>query len=612
MVKKLKKPIVQKKTVKLFRDIVKILSPPPKLTVSEWADTYRKLSAESSAEAGQWNTDRAPYQREILDAINNKETETIIIESSAQVGKTEIINNIIGYHIDYDPAPIMVLLPTVDLAKSYSKKRLALMIRDTPVLNDKVADAKSRDGDNTVLEKGFPGGYVVLVGANSPASLSSRPIRILLADEVDRYPLSAGDEGDPLSLAEKRTKTFFNKKKVYVSTPTDEDTSRIHKEYLKSTKEEWCLPCPYCGRYQPLKWGQIKFEDVTMECAYCHERATEYDWKNQKGKWISENPSASIEKRGFHLNALASPWEHWETIIKEFKDAKKKGKDVLKTWINTYLGEPWADQDGEMANEEELLKRREAYNCQVPKDVLVLTAGVDVQDDRLEVEVVGWGIGKESWGIRYAVYRGDPGQQPVWEQVEQLLDSEFCYASGERLMISATCLDTGGHYTNEAYKFCKAREHKRIYAIKGKGGSGIPFIHRSSRNNEEKVLLTILGVDTGKETLLSRLKVKFEGEPGYCHFPIEKGKGYDEAYFKALTSERKVKKWVKGKLKIEWKKKRTRNEALDLRNYATAALEILNPNFEKLKELNKNGNIYRQKPKKKKRKRKVVSKGVSV
>lgn len=602
---------MRRKTAKLFKKIAKIMAPPPNLTVSEWADQYRKLSAESSAEPGQWNTDRAPYQRAILNATSDRDTEVVIIQSSAQVGKTEIINNVIGYHIDYDPSPIMVLVPTVDLAKSFSKKRLAPMIRDTPVLAEKIQDSKSRDSDNTILEKGFPGGYVVLVGANSPSNLASRPIRILLADEVDRYPLSAGKEGDPLGLAEKRTKTFFNKKKVYVSTPTEKETSRIHSEYLSSTMEEWCLPCPYCGRYQTLMWSQIRFEDVTMECKYCGEHASEYDWKSGVGKWVSQKPEASKARRGFHLNALASPWERWETIISEFKDAKKKGKEVLKTWVNTYLGEPWEDQDGEMVAEDKLLSRREAYNCEVPEEVLVLTAGVDVQDDRLEVEVVGWSIGKESWGIEYSTFVGDPGQNIVWSQLDRYLQKEFHYPNGDRLLISATCIDSGGHHTDDVYSFCKVREHKRIYAIKGKGGAGIPFIHKFSRNNKQNVLLFILGVDSGKETLLSRLKVEFEKTAGYCHFPIEEEKGYNQRYFKALTSERKVIRYYKGQRKIEWKKKGKRNEALDIRNYATAALEILNPDLEDLKQRNMNGNVYQQARVKKKKKRKLHSKGIS-
>ncbi|MEC2074577.1 phage terminase large subunit family protein [Metabacillus fastidiosus] len=261
-------------TVLLFRDIIKeTLSPPPDLTVSEWADAYRKLSSESSAEPGQWRTDRAPYQREIMDAVNDPEVEKIVIMSSAQVGKTELILNTLGYHIDFDPAPIMIMQPTVALAQSFSKERLA------PAIKHKVADAKSRDSGNTTLNKSFPGGYVALVGANAPSGLASRPIRILLADEIDRFPVSAGTEGDPLALAEKRTNNFYKRKKIFVSTPTIKGASRIEVEYELSTKERWSLACPSCSEYQPLIWEQVVFASESVACKYCGAIHNEYEWK---------------------------------------------------------------------------------------------------------------------------------------------------------------------------------------------------------------------------------------------------------------------------------------------------------------------------------------------
>ena len=607
---------VNKKTIDLFKRIVKILEPPPKLTVSEWADMYRKLSKESSSEAGQWKTSRAPYQKEIMDSLSDKRTETTVVKSSAQVGKTELINNIIGYFIAYDPSSIMLLMPTLDLAQSYSKKRLAPMIRDTPVLRDKVKDAKSRDSDNTLLEKGFPGGYIAMTGANSPVGLSSRPIRILLADEVDRFPASAGNEGDPLALAEKRTKTFWNKKKCCVSTPTEKGISRIDDEYEESSQEEWCLPCPKCGKIQPLTWAQIRFEDVTHECKYCGERSGEFEWKAGQGKWIAKYPER-IKKRGFHLNALASPWERWSDIIDDFLKSKDN-PTKLKTWVNTSLGETWEDNEGEGAEEDEIKNRREYYSAEVPRQVIVLTAGVDVQDDRLEVEVEGWGIGKESWGIQYKVFYGDPGQSPVWNQLDQYLQKTFWYEGGEGLVISAVCIDSGGHHTDEVYRFCKAREHRRIFAIKGYGGYGKPFIGKPTRNNRERAALFPLGVDTGKENILSRLKIKntenLECCPGYCHFPLEETSGYTEEYFAGLTSEKRVLSIRQGQKTYVWKKKKSgvRNEPLDLRNYANAAFEILNPNLEEMQKNNMNGNIFIQQAKNdvRRRKKRVISKGL--
>ncbi|RII32886.1 phage terminase large subunit family protein [Clostridium chromiireducens] len=595
---------IQSRTTNLFKNIAKVLAPPPKLTASQWADSYRKLSKEASAEPGQWRTDRASYQREIMDATNDPEVETVVVMSSAQVGKSEIILNIIGYFMDYDPSPMLLLQPTLEMAEAFSKDRLAPMLRDTPVLKDKIGDAKARNSGNTLLHKTFPGGHITMAGANSPSSLASRPIRVVLADEVDRYPLSAGTEGDPVNLAAKRTTTFWNRKKVYVSTPTIKGASRIETEYEDSTMEQWCLPCPYCGKHQPLTWGQLRFEDATMECLFCRERGTEAEWKSGKGEWRARRKHRN--KRGFHLNELASPWKRWTDIIEDFREAKKN-TETLKVWVNTSLGESWEEQ-GEKADEETLMKRRERYNCQVPDKVLVLTAGVDTQDDRLEVEIVGWGMGKESWGVEYKAFYGDPSQSAIWSQLDSYLSRTWTYASGQGIVISCTCIDSGGHYTSEVYKFCKAREHRRIFAVKGQGGDGIPFVGRASRTNREKAALFNLGVDQGKETLLSRLKLEFEGE-GYCHFPMEGDRGYDEAYFKGLTSEKRIIKYYKGKPKVEWlKKSGTRNEPLDIRNYATAALEILNPSFESLQNSKQNSNMYTQKPAQKRYG--VVKKGI--
>lgn len=601
--------VYSEKTNALFKNLAKTIAPPPKLKVSEWADSYRKLSKESSAEAGQWRTDRAPYQREIMDAVNDPNAEAVIVMSSSQVGKSEILNNIIGYYIDYDPSPMLLMQPTLEMAQSYSKDRLAPMIRDTPELAKKVGDSRSRDGDNTMLHKKFPGGHITLVGANSPAGLASRPIRIVLADEVDRFPASAGTEGDPLMLAHQRTKTFWNRKKVSVSTPTIKDASRIEAEYNDSTMEQWCVACPSCGQFQPYTWAQIRFDPVGMSCIHCKEEHTEYEWKDRPGEWIAR---AESRKRGFHLNALASPWETWDNIIREFKTAKRKGMETLKTWTNTTLGESW-EEDVEEQDIDVLVRRRSNYSADIPDGVLVLTAGVDVQDDRLEVEIVGWGMDEVSWGISYQTFYGDPGQSEVWNTLDAFLQKEWAFEDESRLTLSATCVDSGGHYTQEVYKFCKEREHRRIFAIKGKGGVGIPFVGKATRNNRERAALFTIGVDAGKELIISRLKVNYENQAGYCHFPINEERNYNEGYFIGLTSEKRRIRYYKGQPKVEWVKKNgARNEPLDLRNYATAAFKILNPLMDVLEERRKSGNGAIQAPAQgpKKRKRRAISKGL--
>lgn len=608
---------VDRKTVRLFKRIAAILSPPPELTVSQWADEYRRLSPEASAEPGRWNTDRAPYQRAIMDAVNDARCEDIIIMSSAQVGKTELILNIIGYYIDYDPSPILVLQPTLEMAQTFSKDRLSPMLRDTPALKGKVKDARSRDSGNTILHKTFPGGHITMVGANSPAGLASRPIKVVLMDEVDRYPASAGTEGDPIKLAEKRTTTFWNRKKIKVSTPTIKGRSPIEKEFLTSSMEEWNVPCPCCGKYQPYEWGRIHFSDATMECKFCREHISERDWKSNPGKWIAVKENH--KKRGFHLNELASPWKHWEDIIDDFRvaerDIKQGDIEKLKTFINTALGEPWEER-GEAADDNVLLSRRERYNADLPDGVLLVTAGVDVQDDRLEIEITGWGKGYESWGILYKKMKGSPELDETWDKLEQFLDTELYFANGNSLLIAATCIDTGGHFTTEVYKFLKRmeRKQKRIFGIKGMGGEGIPLINKISTNNVEKVKIFMLGVDSGKEILMTRLKTVDEG-PGYCHFPINADRGYDETYIKGLTSEQRVVHVKDGRASLKWvKKSGTRNEPLDLRNYATAAAEILRPDWDVLEKKVRQGiNYMKKQPKERpKRKKGVMNTGVQV
>ena len=390
---------MRENTRKLFKRIFEVLKPPPDLKLSEWADQYRRLSSEASAEPGRWRTEKAPYQKEIMDAITDITIKKVVVMSAAQVGKTDaVILNPIGYYIHYDPSPMMVLQPTIQMAESFSKERLSPMLRDTPVLSERVND-KSRNSGNTILQKIFPGGHVTMVGANSPASLASRPIRILLADEIDRYPATAGTEGDPLLLAAKRLTTFWNKKEVNVSTPGNKETSRIAVEYEHSSRGEWNTPCPCCGELQPLKWGNVDFDkddlsEIRYVCEKCGVISNEIEWKVhfKEGCFIHEDPENPV--KGFHLNTLASTLATWREVVEKFLKAneeKKKGNiELLKTWTNTELGETW-EEDGEQMDEETLLKRRERYNCEVPEEVLYLTAGVDTQDDRFEIEVVGWG-----------------------------------------------------------------------------------------------------------------------------------------------------------------------------------------------------------------------------
>lgn len=610
--------------VELFRKIIKAVAPPERVTVSEWADKKRKLSSESSAEPGQWNTNRAPYQREIMDAVNDPETEKIAVMSSSQVGKSEIVNNIIAHFIDCDPGPMLLIQPTIDLAESYSKERIAPMIRDTDALQKKVADVKTRDTNNTILMKVFPGGFLAMGGANSPAGLASRPIRILLADEIDRYPISAGTEGDPLALAERRTTTFWNKKKIFVSTPTIKDASRIEFEYKRGTQEKWCLECPHCGDYQYLNMYGMKFEylkdekgnynvwDIVFQCPACLEKFDEIQWKGQEGKWISDNPDVK-GMRSFHLNAFVSPWCTWNSIIKEWLESKAD-PEKLKVVVNTLFGIPF-ELKGDIESEDFLIERQEEYCAELPDGVLYLTAGVDVQGDRIEYEVVGWGKGEQSWGIEYGTIFGKPDSKETWSDFDNKLLTKYKFKNGLKLGIARTFIDSG-YSTKDVYKYCKNKEYRRIFAIKGMGGPGIDLIYKLFTTKHEKVKVIILGVDSGKSTILSRLQINKQGD-GYCHFP--KGRGYDQTYFRGLISERLVlRKNKKGQIIPTFEKTGTtkRNEPFDLRNYAYAALTLLTPNFEALEKMLNDTPIEDEKveytAKKNVKKRGVVSKGVNL
>lgn len=585
----------------LFRRLLKQLEPLEPMTVSEWADRYRRLSTESAAEPGKWRTDRAPYQRDPQDAIADRSVKKVVLMWGAQMGKTDsAILNPLGYYMQRYPSPIMILQPSVEMAETVSKNRLSPMLRDTPVLAELVAN-KSRDKNNTILEKQFPGGYVVLTGANSPSALASRPIRVLFADEIDRYPPTAGKEGDPLSLAEKRMTAFWDKKEVVTSTPTIKGTSRIEIEYENSTREVWNVPCPCCGAYQPIKWANIKFDaqafrdetdmEVLCECAECGVVSSEAEWRAgfSKGEYIAERPG--LETRGFFVNALMSTLCTWKEIVQEYLKAVDESKtgnmELLKTWVNTRLAETW-EIDGVEADDKGLLERLEDYGCEVPDEVIYLTCGVDTQDDRFEYEVVGWGVGKESWGIEYGRIYGDLKQPEIWEQLDEILtERTWQKADGTRIGIAKSCLDTGGHFTLEAYRFCLPR-FPQVYAIKGGHGMETPFISNPTRSNRVKVPLYTLGVSTGKVTIYNRLAIDEPG-PGYCHFPAG-GRGYDENYFKGLTAEKLVTRYKAGRKIMEWQLKDggfRRNEPLDTRNYATAALEIgnltLDPNAQKKK-----------------------------
>lgn len=601
--------------------------PRSKLTGSQWADLNRYVAPGTSPEPGEWRTSRVPYLREPMDAMTDRTTETVVLMWASQLGKSELLLNVMGFYVDQDPAPQLMLQPTVEAAESFSKERIDPTFRYSPALADKLEDGKdgrgtSRKSSTTIRMKHYPGGYLALVGSNSPAGLASRPIRVLLADEIDRY--SPTKEGDPLKLANQRTTNFHNRKRCYVSTPTIKGASPIEAEYLKSDQRLYYVPCPHCGHEHFWKWEYVKWdkdeagnvlpETARIVCPKCGEIERGAYKPNpdilNKGRWIPTNKESRI--KGYHINSLYSPWVNLFSLVEEFVTAtRNRDKAGLMEFINLKLGEPWDEHDGEQDIWEYLHKRREYYpdNSSLPEKVLVLTAGVDVQHDRLECTVYGWGDGKECWGIEHRIIYGSPDLPDTWQQLDGFLQQRRCLPSGVQIPVSCTFVDSGdGTYTANVYRYTKARERLRVFSIKGRGGVGVPFLNNPTKSNTEGAMLFSLGVDAGKSLVMSRLKIDDEGA-GYVHYPRQAECGFNENFFQQLTAEVFEQKFEKGKVISGWKKIRERNEALDCMVYATAAIEMVNPNFEYLKDLYSGGGMQQAQPQ---RRRGVVSRGVTL
>jgi len=559
---------------------LKRFAPPPRLTLSEWADAERILTAESSAEPGRWRTSRVPYLREPMNVISDRHIETVVIMASSQTGKTEVLMNLLGYHMHLDPAPIMFIEPTLDMASAVSKDRIAPMLTSTPALEGLIA-TKTRDGSNTVLHKSFPGGHVTLSGANSPASLASRPIRVLLADEVDRWPDSAGTEGDPLTLAIKRTTTFRRRKIVIVSSPTVKGASRIEDWWEVSDKRRYWTPCPRCGESFVLQWKCVRWEDRRPEsahliCPLCGGRVE--DFERQKmigaGEWRAEAPASGVA--GFHVWEIFAPWRTLRDLVDSFLKSLHSF-ETRQAWTNTSLGETW-EEPGEKVDSAALLLRRETYTAVVPGDVLVITAGIDCQDDRLEALIVGWGRGEESWVITRETWYGDPSQPEVWSDLDEVLGTAWLRADGSALRIQCSLIDSGGHRTQAIYSGVIPRQRERVFASKGRSGGDKGLLVSPPkpirpRNGSGTVLLRIVDPDQGKSLLFSRLQIVTPG-PEFVHFPDALG----EQFFKELTSEKLVTKRNKFGVPTKvWEQVQDRNETLDCFVLAHAALRIVAP-----------------------------------
>ena len=573
---------------------------PPSLSCREWADKYRFLSRESSAQPGKYLSAVCPYQREPMEAVNDGSVYAIVLRWAAQLGKTEILSNIVGYFMEADPAPILMVQPTVELGKAWSKERLAPMLRDTPVLRDLVQSPRSRDSENTILHKTFVGGNIAIVGANAPTGLAGRPRRVILLDEIDRYPPSAGSEGDPCALAEKRAESFWNAVLVKTSTPTIKGSSRVDVAWAESDQRQWWCPCPRCGEFQVLSWSQVQWPKGEPEwaayiCLHCKIALTDEDRRAMvlRGQWRPQHPGRRV--RGYHLTGIATLFRprrgfrsRLHQMAVEFLSAQAGGALKLRVWINTFLAESW-EEEAERVAHGELMKRAEGYGPKLPLGVLVLTAGVDVQGDRLECEVVGWGLGEESWGVQYAVIPGKPDDPMTWTKLDELLLKVWPREDGVNLRVAAAGVDYGA-FTDFVLKYTKRHFARAVLGVKGSPTPGAPVISAVRRNNRFKSATMTVGTDQAKSLLYARIKIGEPG-PGYLHFPGV-ASGYDEPYYSALTAEELRVSFRRGFAIREWHKIKARNEALDARIYAYAMLRFLNPNWTRLME----GMAHRQTP----------------
>lgn len=566
--------------------------PIPTLTVSEWAAKYRVLPKSGSSSPGPWRNEKTPFLVEIMDVLSpSYSCREVVFAKGSQIGASETGLNWLMYTIDVAPGPMLAVQPTNKAVERWSKQRIGPSLKQCARLINKIFWG---DG-NTIYQKEFVGGMLILTGANSPADLASMPIANIYFDETDRYPADAGDEGDPIGLALRRMSTFSRGKAFYTSTPTVLGISKIWILFLDSDQRYFYVPCPHCGEFQTIEFERLSWpkgypEKVALACLHCGSLIYEHSKTKMlaAGYWKAHNPGH--HRVGFHLSSLYSPvgWLSWTEIARMFEEISDD-VEMIKVFTNTILGLPY-EESGEQIAAEYLLRRRETYEADIPDGVFFLTLAIDVQQDWLAYEICGWGVDEESWGIEYGELHGDlsvltnndESNPSIWEQVDHLRKSVYSRKDGSELRIACTVIDSGGWWTDEVYAYTKPLNKFRVYAIKGASTFDRPLLSKPTRNTKNKCWLYVLGVSQGKILVQKRLK-KESPSAGYCHFSDDENRGYDAEYYAGLTSEKLTIKIKKGKLIREWlKPKHESNEPFDLRVYATAAIRILNPDWKRI------------------------------
>lgn len=587
---------VEDVTNRIGKQVRAAWKPPANMTVSEWSDAYRMLPPEASSQPGKWRTSKVPWMREIMDAYKDDRIDRIVMKFSAQMAKTEGILNMIGYTMDMAPEPMLLMLPTGGLAKTWIKDRLDPTIRDTLPLREKVRnqekDKFAGNSKETLVHKNFPGGHFTAIGGNSTAETSMRPVGKIFVDEIDRIPLSIGKngqvEGDPFLLVEKRGNTFWNRKSVVAATPTVLGISRVDELWLESTMERFFLPCPHCGALQVLEfknltWPENKPQDAKYQCAHCPEMIEDRHKTEmmESGVWLAEHPER-ITCRGFHMNEMYSPWRSFGQIAQAFISAKRGGLEKLRVFVNTVLGECWDEKREKTVDVEGIQDRGENYGAEVPMEACVITAGVDVQPDRLEVLFMAHGVGQERWVLALPDDQGRPiapvqlwgaPQQPdVWRELDKLLQRQWTHASGRKLPLSCALVDSGdGNTSTFVYKYTKARQKYRVFSSKGSSNPTAPLSTTPTQSNEHRATLYSIGTNAAKSILDDSIRMVPIPGPSYTHFPA----GLSEEFYRQLRAEKATIKYRSGVKYVVWEKVRERNEVLDCAVLNIAAFSIL-------------------------------------
>jgi len=548
---------------------------PEPIPVDEWADKHRILPRESSSEHGQWRTDRTPYLREPMQVLSDEHPcKRVVMIFGTQTGKTETGNNWVGSSIHQSPSSMMVVQPTVEMGKRWTRQRLNPMITLTPELQDKIKPARSRDSGNTTTMKEFPGGFIVIAGSNSAASLSSMPVRRLFLDEVDRYPHDVDGEGHPVDIASRRTSSFPRRKELLTSTPTTEDESVIAEEYELSDQRHYYVACPICQHKQILRDENLT-DDGTYLCEQGHTFEEHHKTKMlDDGEWIAHNPDSEVP--GFHLPSYYAPvglGYSWADIAGLRLKAKQK-PEKEKTYINTIMAETYKDESGRVDWKDVAARKGLYISRTIPVGCLMLTAGVDVQDDRFAVVIWGWGRNEKMWAIDYFEVPVNPGLESDWKIIgEKVLDVVYQNQFGVDMQVLSTGLDTGGHYTHMAYNYARTRKHRRVLAMKGSSFKNKPIIAtRPSAKDVDVRGKTIragvdlwnIGTDTAKGAIFAKLNADSDAEP--AEYRINFPSDMTDEFFIQLTSERydtTQQKWVKPRS--------IRNEVLDCTVYGFAA-----------------------------------------